>query len=133
MAKFTSNQAQTLLGFLTVLAFLAQSLIPAGYMPNFKSGHVFEITICHGADQVNVLVDENLNPVSPDSHHDKGDNSSPCIFAATSSKHLAFQSFIFQQVEHLTYEAYVERSTGRHFASIINRPYFGQGPPTFFS
>jgi hypothetical protein len=133
MANFTSNQAQMLLGILVVLAFLAQSLIPAGYMPNFKSGHVFEITICHGADQLNVLVDENLNPVTPDTKQHKTDNAAPCIFASASAKHLAFQSFIFQQVEHLTYEAYVERSTGRHFVSIINRPYFGQGPPTFLS
>lgn len=120
-------------GLLTVLAFLAQSLIPMGYMPNFKSGRVFEITICHGTDQVKVLVDENLNQVSPDTKNHGTDNSSSCIYATTSGKDLAFQTFLFQQIEHLTYEAYVERSTGRHFISVINRPYFGQGPPTFLS
>lgn len=75
MIKRTSGQAQMLLGFLVVLAFFAQSLIPAGYMPDLKSGSVFEMVICHGAQQSVILVDENMQPVSSgDTGHHKTDH-----------------------------------------------------------
>lgn len=134
MIKRTSGQAQMLLGFLVVLAFFAQSLIPAGYMPDLKSGSVFEMVICHGAQQSVILVDENMQPVSSgDTGHHKTDHSKPCVFASVSAKHLAFQSFLFARIEHLIYEAYVDRDAGLVFSTIITRPYFGQGPPVILS
>lgn len=137
MVNSYPKQMQAILGLLMLLAIFAQSIIPAGYMPSFKSGQVFAITICHGAGETTVMVDENMKPVPSESeqHSDKNKDSGmkSCVYTSVSTKDIAFQSFMFEQSERLTYEAFVERTNIQNIVTVTPRPYFGQGPPVSLS
>lgn len=105
-----------------------------GYMPQLKAGKVFEVTVCHGNDLVNMLVDETMQPIKAgDSTTEKNKTSHgeshPCLYATSSSKDLAFQSFIFQYAERLTYEAFVDRDTSSPLSAPYIVPYDGRAPP----
>ncbi len=123
------------MGIVIVLAFLAQSMIPAGFMPAFGTGKFFEITICHGADQTRILVYENMQPVKDGGSGNKkipsSDQSKPCIFASVSSKDLAIQAFVLHQAELLTYEEAVVREGHRAPSAKVFTAYYSQGPPHF--
>ena len=133
MTKINSNSTHIFLGIWVLLAFFAQSVIPSGYMPSFKTGHVFEVSICHGTDIVTILVDGNMNPVEKetDSKQGKDTTAKPCVFASVSHKNIILQDFIFQKIEYLTYERFVEHKTSQIRVSAPSKFYDGQAPPFF--
>lgn len=117
------------------LAFFAQSIIPAGYMPTFQTGKLFEITICHGDDLAKVLVDENMRPVktmggSQDNHGTSGkDHVQFCPYTAVSTKNIALTTFLYLFTEKLTYERAVERISSPFISYFFHLPYEGRAPP----
>lgn len=133
MFVFQLANVRYLFGLLLALAFLAQSMIPSGYMPKLGTGKFFEITICHGAEMATLIVDDHMQPVKDVGEKDKGHNSTdqtkPCVFASISGKHLVFQSFLYQQTEHLTYERFVPRDTEQTAQNIETKSYLAQAPP----
>lgn len=121
------------LGMFVLLAFLAQSIIPTGYMPKFGTGKFFEIVICHGAEQVSLLVDEHMQPVKVADHKNNQNNSAddtkPCVFASASGSSLEAQNFLHQQTEYLIYEQFVVREVRQPTQNISAKSYLAQAPP----
>lgn len=106
---------------LFLIAFLVQSAIPAGFMPRFLTGHVFEVTICHGADAKTVLVDKNMNPVK---------SSQPdCPYATLATKYGAGSVTPYVTLQNFAYVAYaLVAVTGIDFT--YPKPWTSQGPPS---
>jgi hypothetical protein len=121
------------LGIWVLLAFFAQSAIPSGYMPSFKTGRTLEVSICHGTDIITILVDENMNPVEKgeDSKQKRDNPVKPCVFSSVSHKNIILQDFVFQRTEHLTYEPFVQHDNVQIKFSTPSKPYDGQAPPVF--
>ena len=120
------------------LAFFAQSLIPAGYMPQFNTGKFFEIMICHGMDITTVLVDEHMQPVDNITDGDEKTKTSQhqyksCLYSVMSSKNLVLPTFLYLQIEHLIYEQFVERRSPLISSILICTPYDGRAPPESFA
>ncbi len=133
MISKNSHSRMFLTGLIVALSFLMQSITPTGFMPKLGSGKFFEITICHGAEQSTITVDENMQPVNVADKGNKGtkesDHSKPCVFASLSTKNLTLQSFLFQQSEILTYEEFVVRNALQIHSIEPVHTYFSQGPP----
>jgi hypothetical protein len=116
-------------GLIMALAFFAQSLLPAGYMPQFNTGKFFEITICHGDDIAKVVVDEHMNPVKDGGADKLGDHYKSCPYASASFKGLALLTFLYHYTEQLTYERAVERKPVAFVLHSFWQPYEGRAPP----
>lgn len=119
---------------IVALAFFAQSMIPVGFMPKLHSSELFEITICHGNDAIQILVDERMKPVTAEgsSHSNQdqsGDGSKPCPYSILSSKALNIEAFVYLSALELIYERAVERKTSSLVSFFIALPYEGRGPP----
>jgi hypothetical protein len=124
-----SQYVQLLVGIILLIAFLAQSIIPSGFMPSFQVGETFQITICQGADQVRIEVDGDMNPVQKSGH--SSDVKSPCLYSSVSTKYLSVADFVFAQNVHLLYEEFVVRDIKSHDVHQYYPAYFPQAPPVF--
>jgi|GEM_PF-6964776 len=138
MKRVNLNSRQILLGCAVMLAFLVQSMIPHGYMPNFKSHQFFEITICQGVENRTILVDENLNPVSQktkDQSHQQNKHSSnkSCLFAPVSFQSFVIDNFVYTYLSLITYEFFSESNPEYLYQTTSTSPYLSQGPPNFLS
>jgi hypothetical protein len=116
-------------GIILLIAFLAQSFIPSGFMPSFKIGKTFHITICQGADQVSIEVDKDMNPVQKSGH--STDTTSPCLYSSVSTKYVSVPDFVFAQNVRLLYEEFVVRDIKSHDIHPHHPAYFPQAPPAF--
>ena len=122
------------LGVIIALAFFVQSIIPAGYMPQFHAGKIFEITICHGDNITKVAVDEQMRPVknvggSHDNHGKSSNHFKTCPYAAISFKCMNLATFLYHYTDKLTYERAVERTLSPFVSYIFYPPYEGRAPP----
>jgi hypothetical protein len=118
---------QFCVGILLLVAFMAQSIIPAGFMPSFQTGKTFHITICQGADQIDIEVDTDMNPVQK-SDHTTG-KKSPCLYTSLAGGFLSTQDFVLSQLTYLIYEEAVERDSGFIQPTPSTHQYLAQAPP----
>lgn len=134
MVKSAAKLYRLYLGIIIALAFFAQSLLPVGYMPQFHTGKIFEITICHGDDIAKLIVDEHMQPVkdgnsSQGGKEKSGDHFKSCPYSAVSSKNIALLTFLYHYVEKLTYERFVERKSLPFISYFVLLPYQSRAPP----
>jgi len=92
MLKTTLNQvSRTVLLLLALMAFVAQSAIPVGFMPDFgktSSAHeIFSLVICSGDSEKTIYVDSSNHEVptpTPENQpagHDKAQGKTLCPYA----------------------------------------------------
>jgi hypothetical protein len=129
MLTKSTTYLQFFAGIILLIAFLAQSIIPSGFMPSFQIGKTFHITICQGADQVNIEVDGDMNPVQKSGH--STDTKSPCLYSSVLGKYMSVADFVFAQTIHLSYEEFVVRDMQSHDIYQHYPAYFPQAPPSF--
>ena len=113
--------------FFITLGILAQAIIPAGFMPNFSKGKIFELTICQDAGLATILVDGNMNPVTDDAGHDP--DNSQCIYTTVPQAFAIATDYVVAVHETILYERYVPRDMGIILDSHHPHFYSAQGPP----
>ena len=133
MVAVKNSLLQIFSGIILLIAFLAQSIMPSGFMPSFEIGKTFQIIICQGVNQVSIEVDKDMNPVQKSGHIPKNtpDHLLPCLYASFTPQYFHTHEFLLSEIIYLTYEEFVIRDIDLIHSSPPTPHYHAQAPPNF--
>jgi hypothetical protein len=129
-ARRRHGVASSFLLNLALLAFLARSLIPVGFMPGqgHGAGNTYPLVICSGAGPVTIHVPADKLPQSPQSPHSH--DNMPCPYAQAFSQGTTVDHPGLPQplLASESVPAYPEASLS---LKTVVKNYFSHGPPAF--